>query len=614
MAGGALTSHHVNYLIWRYLQESGHGEAAVMLQRAWNPDPQNLPFAPSIRTNALISLVQKGLQYHELEQSIDLTGNVLSGQPPPFFGQLDTQPNISQQATENNLVHETTSRETQPTISSPKDTASQTGSPPSLTNGNLTSELNQATIESTNAAILEKESETPANSAREPMVIETHEETPVQPAPTPTDHVLDADGDVGMTSPLPPEPPSPTFTLTTGQSIGIQITPPKAVDLTPETTLVNVPSDSHVINTAWRPGDPFLFSASTETFCGLWKLSGQRSPTTPTHETLVEGSNVTAMDWEPDGSILAVATYSNFVGTVTMYDSHGAVIDVLPSMPGLVSGLRWSKKGRRIVLIVSDGKQSKLLLWNEDMPPDSYPTAPTFDGAIYEVVWSRDEELYACGDGCIYRCRVLQGIDISETFSWEESFHDPWTIIRASSWAGSPIVAAASSSTANLWIPSHDIKIESAHHADITSLELRPQCKPYEESKDSQLILATSSMDETVKLWSIDVVAKRVTCMHRLFLGPSLPALSAVFSPDGYAIAAASHDKLFIWNVERGGSPLGTWSIPSDQVKGELEHNGTASSDTSDVSILDRPLSWDSDGKKIAFGIGKKIAIVNLQR
>lgn len=42
-----------------------------MLQRAWNHDPQSLPFAPYIRTHALVSLVQKGLQYHELEHSLD---------------------------------------------------------------------------------------------------------------------------------------------------------------------------------------------------------------------------------------------------------------------------------------------------------------------------------------------------------------------------------------------------------------------------------------------------------------------------------------------------------------------------------------------------------------
>ncbi len=49
----------------------GHGEAAVKLQRDWNRNPQSLPFAQYIKTHALVSLVQKGLQYHEIEQTID---------------------------------------------------------------------------------------------------------------------------------------------------------------------------------------------------------------------------------------------------------------------------------------------------------------------------------------------------------------------------------------------------------------------------------------------------------------------------------------------------------------------------------------------------------------
>lgn len=54
-------------MIEQYL---GHGEAAVKLQRDWNPDPQSLPFARHIKTHALVSLVQKGLQYYEIEQSV----------------------------------------------------------------------------------------------------------------------------------------------------------------------------------------------------------------------------------------------------------------------------------------------------------------------------------------------------------------------------------------------------------------------------------------------------------------------------------------------------------------------------------------------------------------
>lgn len=51
-------------------RSQGHGEAAVKLQRDWMSDPQSLPFAQYIKTHALVVLVQKGLQYYEIEQSI----------------------------------------------------------------------------------------------------------------------------------------------------------------------------------------------------------------------------------------------------------------------------------------------------------------------------------------------------------------------------------------------------------------------------------------------------------------------------------------------------------------------------------------------------------------
>lgn len=59
-------------MFWAVTNSSaGHGEAAVKLQRDWIPDPQTLPFAQHIKTHALVVLVQKGLQYYEIEQSIN---------------------------------------------------------------------------------------------------------------------------------------------------------------------------------------------------------------------------------------------------------------------------------------------------------------------------------------------------------------------------------------------------------------------------------------------------------------------------------------------------------------------------------------------------------------
>lgn len=70
--GGALHSDHINYLIFRYLQESGHENAATALHRDWQRprefrDPENYPFAATVPRHELISIVQDGLFFDELQ-------------------------------------------------------------------------------------------------------------------------------------------------------------------------------------------------------------------------------------------------------------------------------------------------------------------------------------------------------------------------------------------------------------------------------------------------------------------------------------------------------------------------------------------------------------------
>ena len=43
----------------------------MKLQRDWLLNPQSLPFAQRIKTHALVSLVQKGLQYYKVEQEVN---------------------------------------------------------------------------------------------------------------------------------------------------------------------------------------------------------------------------------------------------------------------------------------------------------------------------------------------------------------------------------------------------------------------------------------------------------------------------------------------------------------------------------------------------------------
>lgn len=68
----ALRTDHVNLLIHRYLQEAGFENAAKALHVDWqrqpeHRDPENLPFAHTLQRNELISVIQAGLHYDELQ-------------------------------------------------------------------------------------------------------------------------------------------------------------------------------------------------------------------------------------------------------------------------------------------------------------------------------------------------------------------------------------------------------------------------------------------------------------------------------------------------------------------------------------------------------------------
>jgi len=82
----SVTSDELNYLIWRYLQESGklytrftllaitndagHELTTFALQKETNAHLLDEQFASHISVGALVSIVQKGIQYMEVEAGI----------------------------------------------------------------------------------------------------------------------------------------------------------------------------------------------------------------------------------------------------------------------------------------------------------------------------------------------------------------------------------------------------------------------------------------------------------------------------------------------------------------------------------------------------------------
>lgn len=426
----------------------------------------------------------------------------------------------------------------------------------------------------------------------ESMEVDAEIESKGSPIPT----QVDGDGDVSMGPDEVPQEP----TLTTGTSVGVQISPAKAVDSTPDTALLQ--ADDHVIRTAWRPRDPTMLMAAGDNFCSLWKLSLSSAPAQNRFLDL-RGTNgyVSAIAWDAIGSKLAVASMRDLKGTITMYNADGNVVDMLPDLPRLISGLHWAEDSPQLVVVASDERASELALWDDNRRPDVYPPPQTIDSHVYDLAWCGRSQVFACGNGAVYQCEVDHNVRLIKTYSSSDP-EAAWTFVRCTYTDTSPVAVAADSARAVIWIPTHDILIENAHQDAITAIDIRPLSQA--QRRTSTITIASYSTDGTAHVWQIDLDARQFKRLHRLRLGPSLPALAGSFSPDGYALSAVSKDRLFIWNVERGGDPMATWAAPEgvkqepDQVNGQNGHS---------EPLPDRALAWDFDGKKLAYGFGNQV-------
>lgn len=435
----------------------------------------------------------------------------------------------------------------------------------------------------------------------EPMEVDAEIESKGSPIPNP----VDGDGDVSMGAEEMPQEP----TLTNGASVGVQISPAKAADLAPDTALLQ--ADDHVITTAWRPRDPTMLVAAGDNFCSLWKLSLSSSPVQNRFLDL-KGSNgyVSAVAWDAVGAKLAVASMRDLKGTITMYNADGNVVDMLPDLPRMISGLHWAEESPQLVVVASDERTSELALWDDNRRPDVYPPPQVISSHVYDLAWCGRNLVFASGNGAVYQCEVDHNIRLTKTYSSSDA-EAAWTFIRSTHTDTHPVAVAADSAKSAIWIPTHDILIENAHQDVITAIDIRPQSQA--QRRTSTITIASYSTDSTVNVWQVDLDSKQFRPIHRLRLGSSLPALAGSFSPDGYALGAVSKDRLFIWNAERGGDPMATWTAPgSGEVKEEPDHkngqNGHAE------PMPDRALSWDFDGKKLAYGFGNQVCRYSIQQ
>lgn len=453
----SFSSDEVNFLVYRYLQESGFHHSAYTFGIESHISQSNINGA-LVPPAALLTILQKGLQYTEAEVCIGDDGSI-------------------NRLAEGLSLIDAVMPEVKAKIIPKSSDALKTEKPEGLLSGELNGE-----------------------------------ELPAGTAPAQQDS-MDVDGI---------EIPSSKSTVLRGH-------------------------ESEVFICAWNPSTDLLASGSGDSTARIWDMSD--NTTSPNQLVLrhciqrggtevPSNKDVTSLDWNCDGTLLATGSYD---GYARIWTTDGRLASTLGQHKGPIFALKWNKRGN---YILSAGVDRTTIIWDaatgQCTQQFSFHMAPALD-----VDWQTNTSFASCStDQRIHVCKMSVDKPI-------KSFQGHTNEVNAIKWdpQGQLLASCSDDMTLKIWSMKQDNCVHDlqAHSKEIYTIKWSPTGQGT-QNPNMNLILASASFDSTVRLWDVE----RGACLHTLTKHTE-PVYSVAFSPDGKFLASGSFDKcVHIWSTQSG--------------------------------------------------------------
>jgi len=621
----SFTSDEVNFLVYRYLQESGFTHSAYTFGFESHIAQSNINGA-TIPPAALLSIIQKGLQYTEAEISVGEDGSeryienlsLIDAVMPDIVAQRQQQFAAAQQQNFNTLTQQ---HPNSSNLSTVKNSSNTNASSTATTNNSSATQANQNNSINSNLPISDDNSRLLQNGANpggqltsnqyDSMNVlvgnsnngtnnSSNKENQNNPSiknplnnnnnqgTGPTNH-SGPNSNSNHSGPLGGTGSTYSGRLFNAQynHLGGDLENIDHLIIPDDRAVILKGHDSEVFICAWNPINDLLASGSGDSTARIWNLqdshtSGSDVKHLELRHCIQQGGtqvpsnkDVTSLDWNSDGTQLATGSYD---GYARIWSSDGQLVSTLGQHKGPIFALKWNKRGN---YILSAGVDKTTIIWDSASGEATQQFA--FHGApALDVDWKNNDTFASCStDKYIHLCKL--GLDQPL-----KTFQGHTNEVNAIKWdpQGRLLASCSDDMSLKIWSPSNDNCIHDlkAHDKEIYTIKWSPT-GPGTNNPNRNLVLASASFDSSVRIWDVE----HGKCLYKL-TRHNEPVYSVSFSPDGKYLASGSFDKcVHIWSVDTGqltNSYKGTagifevcWNSRGDKV-------GASASDGS-VFVLD---------------------------